>query len=840
MADIPVIESAAETVVVASANGQTVFAFDFLIFHPEQLRVFHSRGDVEVELSYPADFSVSGLEQPNGGSVSLSGISILAGDTLTMRRDTPIERINDWQPEGDYKAALVNNEQDTIFMILQEQKRDVRKAEGVVATMDGRLNTETAQRIAEDASLSGRINKEISDRTNAVANEAYLRDAGDKSVASLIGQAGPIETQVYDTQTAASLSSVKLTVQTVRTGGFSAAGDGGGAIYRRVASEPAHEGKFQSADGAWWELAEKVVTPQMFGARGDGLVDDYPAFQRAMFFRRVHVPAGNYRLSDAVEMPSECTITGDGEVSKLISTGTNKRVLFADGKSGIHVSDLFIEGNLTGLGSTGPGANGGDGISFYDCTDFKVISCIFSKIGNSSGSSFANGLRGTFANGGHVDKNLFLEDCGGQPGNSGADISFGYYSSNLTITDNVSRSTMDIFIGVASVGTDGSGDTDNHIITGNRGYRAAGASGRHGILAPYAAKSTYAVVSNNLMVGFNWCGIYVSAGNGEDIDSAGLTITGNIIRYCGGGSVQNISAGIYVAGRNGAVCSSNLIEFSGFDPSGAPRAYQGAGIKATNTSRDIVISDNVVKDSKNYGVSISHSHYGYVVQNCIVSGNLIKDSGSDGVYIAVSGTAGLHDALVQGNTIISEKHDANGIRVVYGSGATDLKRLKISNNIITSYISSAASDGIVHTLTDGAKNVLISHNQVTGFNSGIRSISFLTDKKMGKEIILEGNVLEDCQYGFRGGVSGVNYGLHFGTTFINCTQNVSDVGRMLAASQLGDGVFEIRRATPPADGAWSRGDKVIFTTPSASGHIGAVCVASGEPGTWKNYGSITA
>jgi len=41
------------------------------------------------------------------------------------------------------------------------------------------------------------------------------------------------------------------------------------SFWRRAASQPAHAGKFQSADGAWWELMrDQSVTPFMFGAVG--------------------------------------------------------------------------------------------------------------------------------------------------------------------------------------------------------------------------------------------------------------------------------------------------------------------------------------------------------------------------------------------------------------------------------------------------------------------------------------------------------------------------------------------------------------------------------------------
>lgn len=43
-------------------------------------------------------------------------------------------------------------------------------------------------------------------------------------------------------------------MNSLETRGYAAAGDGGGALYKKVVSEPAHAGKVQSADGAWWEL----------------------------------------------------------------------------------------------------------------------------------------------------------------------------------------------------------------------------------------------------------------------------------------------------------------------------------------------------------------------------------------------------------------------------------------------------------------------------------------------------------------------------------------------------------------------------------------------------------
>src|SRR5690606_24884442 len=77
---------------------------------------------------------------------------------------------------------------------------------------------------------------------------------------------------------------VPASLDSIRTNGYYTPGDGGGALYKRVSTEPAHGGKIQSADGAWWELGEAVVNVLQFGAKRDAVpgldtgTDDSTAF----------------------------------------------------------------------------------------------------------------------------------------------------------------------------------------------------------------------------------------------------------------------------------------------------------------------------------------------------------------------------------------------------------------------------------------------------------------------------------------------------------------------------------------------------------------------------------
>jgi hypothetical protein len=88
----------------------------------------------------------------------------------------------------------------------------------------------------------------------------------------------------------------------IATDGFSRAGDGGGATYRRVTVAPTHRGWFRSPDGSIWELDEDRVSIRAMGAVGDGRADDRAAVQGAIDYIAargggiVVIPPGRFRL----------------------------------------------------------------------------------------------------------------------------------------------------------------------------------------------------------------------------------------------------------------------------------------------------------------------------------------------------------------------------------------------------------------------------------------------------------------------------------------------------------------------------------------------------------------
>lgn len=94
------------------------------------------------------------------------------------------------------------------------------------------------------------------------------------------------------------------TINEVRVSGYNYPGDQGAALWRRASNQWAGDGRRQSADGAWWEIAEPFVNVRMLGAKGDGVTDDTAAFQEAAVIdsEQILITDGEYLLAEV-----ECT-----------------------------------------------------------------------------------------------------------------------------------------------------------------------------------------------------------------------------------------------------------------------------------------------------------------------------------------------------------------------------------------------------------------------------------------------------------------------------------------------------------------------------------------------------
>lgn len=106
------------------ANGATdTFPFGFLV-----LAASHVRVELDgVALSYPADFSVTGVGNPAGGSAVLT-VMPDAGVVVTVSRAMPYSRDTDYQNNGDLLADTLNADQDAPILMIQQVAEGLGRA----------------------------------------------------------------------------------------------------------------------------------------------------------------------------------------------------------------------------------------------------------------------------------------------------------------------------------------------------------------------------------------------------------------------------------------------------------------------------------------------------------------------------------------------------------------------------------------------------------------------------------------------------------------------------------------------------------------------------------------
>lgn len=173
--------------------------------------------------------------------------------------------------------------------------------------------------------VSGGVFRLVSDQASAAvvaaaeAAQAAAEDARD-DVANI---AGSIVSEQPSRAYATASYHPTTAPDFIRTAGYYVAGDLGGALYKKAASEPSHIGKFSITllgvgTTVWYELAETEVCPEHFGAKGDsdgtvgGGTNDLAAFQAAVdFSKRVFLNTNrNYRLHGSLSVPRFTSIIG--------------------------------------------------------------------------------------------------------------------------------------------------------------------------------------------------------------------------------------------------------------------------------------------------------------------------------------------------------------------------------------------------------------------------------------------------------------------------------------------------------------------------------------------------
>lgn len=359
------------------------------------------------------------------------------------------------------------------------------------------------------------------------------------------------------------VTNIPANVSTVQTGGYSVAGDGGGASFVRDAGPLADGASFQSDDGAWWLLVTDNANPLMFGAIGDGITNDTAHVQNMFDFdcENFNWAEKTYAVvpvavSAIIVDGKNVNISGIGGVS-MASLGNFSALRFTNCPS------LKINGG-TYIGSNTNGANGGQGlIQTFQCQNV-VIENTLVKDANCDGIAVAVSTSAYLMN--NRSENcaksaLYVNNTtsGGIIGNS------VYAFGGHTVGGNI------VGVGIQSSGNADFVISDNSIVSG---------TGIGILVDDNLATCKRNVVANNSVYDCrNATNINVSCGirlQNANVDKGTATfVGGNVVQRCG---IYNY----YIENHNGFTLRNNVGIES--DQTNFMIAFNDGGIVQNNTA----------------------------------------------------------------------------------------------------------------------------------------------------------------------------------------------------------------------------------------------------------------
>lgn len=123
------------------------------------------------------------------------------------------------------------------------------------------------------------------------------------------------------------------------------------------------------------------VTPQLFGAKADGLNNDTAAIKKAIAClnkncQKLYFPAGNYMVDEDIVLPSNVVVYGDGicsNIRRIRNNKTNYHVLLCRGVENVEIRNLRVTGDRSDHdGTTG---EWGMAVSIESAKNITISDC---------------------------------------------------------------------------------------------------------------------------------------------------------------------------------------------------------------------------------------------------------------------------------------------------------------------------------------------------------------------------------------------------------------------------------------------------------------------------------
>ena len=155
------------------------------------------------------------------------------------------------------------------------------------------------------------------------------------------------EVQTFDTVAAMQAATYLEAGMTCHTNGFHAAGDGGAAYYTVGASGTANGMDVLACAGGLFAtlvVTGSYVTPEMFGAYGDGTHDDSTSLGKAFEHSTAELRNGATYLCSSVEISPNVTINGNGAT---VESGTNRAFMIPKTSHDVRITNITFDSTFT-------------------------------------------------------------------------------------------------------------------------------------------------------------------------------------------------------------------------------------------------------------------------------------------------------------------------------------------------------------------------------------------------------------------------------------------------------------------------------------------------------------
>jgi hypothetical protein len=802
--------------------SQTAFTVPFVFFENSDLRVYQN----EVLLTLDVDYTVTGAEDEDGGTVTLvTGATV--GDAILISRHVPIEQTTHIPPSGPLDIAAINIQISKLIAISQ-QLNDV---------FERSLRQPDSEDLLDMELPAARENKLLGFDSDG----APVAVLGPSSVAAEF-----IGATVVESKAVAQVTDFDVTTNYLLIGGDAVAGDASLTAYIQGTGT----GDFTDGGGTSWKPVPGSGSGGGYGlitAVGDGVANDRAVIQATIdavaaagggtvictsgAIYRIVINGGDYDglvLKDGVTLDLnnatinlECTGSVYGirmqSNSHIVGPGLIKTtVSVSPGTQSVWHAPICVGasyGEVTSVAAVG---------DYINAANWSVRSVTLESVRTGYGGAMFAGMGGVSHG---LLEDIIISD------NSTISVAIGFDhgtvgllnaadipASRVLFDANLAYSVFphDITIRRCKIGNmtktpDGLGD-------GGFGVRLSGC---------YKIKVEDVEVESS-----SYCGFFHTAGDfGFEFAPSNAIkrrrYRGTTFKNChvydalnGYGFVceayaDNIAAAISGSGYSPLLPAINNTDilFDGcrticaaVSASALPGFYISNMIGGTLRNCYAIFHQ--------YGVQLVNG-----VDQLLIDGCEFTGSYKDGIYVGDADPP--EDIRIVGARCYANGQDPGattyaGIRVDAGT-RTGVERCVLG-------IGGEGTQDYGVRVTTSAINATLIDNHVLGVATSGIGYSLASATSYGTVFLFRGNSAA-------AGVTTVVGGLNI--IPVEYIANPYAPYRRFITSRAS--VFSVT----PGAGAWLAGDTIDFMDPLSGGYTGSKCTVAGSPGTWKNYGAIT-